>query len=288
MIKAFTFENVNKSRQVTPYSAKVDARVRRDLFRGYGDMIIAGDKNGWLASEATGDPASGFTIKLTDATTFIAGGRLFTIDENVNIAVTQSTKTPNTYIGHITVDIDVNDQNGDFVKIVNAPSFTIGDYENDRFSTVYDIIFVYTTNGWRPFVALHQNGTFLAGAAVNLSTPGVSPDGRSAGRRGQVLSRDDISVQLNGTRVTVYGVLRSSRITGETFDILDVSRSFIQARVGRGSAAIYAAGGVATCNISQGADGYLLRGENVKISGNVNSLDGAKIIAEFDAEFYAV
>ena len=42
-IQAYTFEAANvDGSQITPYSAKVDARVRRDMFHGEGNLIIPG------------------------------------------------------------------------------------------------------------------------------------------------------------------------------------------------------------------------------------------------------
>ena len=121
-IQAYTFEAANvEGSQITPYSAKVDARVRRDMFHGEGNLIIPGNGNGLLNPNGGTRNGLTYTTTIPDTVTFVAGGRLFTMSETVDLYLS-ATSHPAIFTAELVFDINTKDANGEYVKFADFPT----------------------------------------------------------------------------------------------------------------------------------------------------------------------
>lgn len=148
-IKSYTFDssdNIN-SKQLRPYSSKVDARVRRDLFNGVGNLIFTAPDGNMLDNSTHLNVRGSTTKSVTffDATAFTAGGRLFSINEPVTIRF-ESTSVRNVYVGYFTVDVDTEATDGEYVKITTSARYQTDDFESARFSAEYTVLLVSTSS----------------------------------------------------------------------------------------------------------------------------------------------
>lgn len=211
MIRAFTFESANtNSPQLQPYDAKTDARVRRDMFLGHGDVIATGDKNGQLnAGDVT---LSNNTATFTPAgyVVFIAGGRMFSMtDEAVTIPVKPiNGSRQDTYLGSLFVEISANGP--DYVKINNnlteVPS--ANNYDADNYVSRFDIIITKPNGKYMAYAAIYNNAQYAAGGTFDISNLGKTMQGAPAPWRGQFAMHDDLRLTENNGHITIVGTLR--------------------------------------------------------------------------------
>lgn len=198
-INAYTFEKKDgiQSNQIKPYSAKDDARVRRDLFRQNGDLIVVGDRrNGRLNVDDVGNISNTITFRLNNSVTMVAGGRIFSL---TNQDVTLSAKALRSVDGYsigvfdLVFDINIDAPDGEFIKLVASPSYDVanGDtsvWEGSKFSVVYKLIGVSTGGNMAIYPSPEFNGAFAAGTASMMSGSGVlMAGGISSAWRGPML-----------------------------------------------------------------------------------------------------
>lgn len=214
-IQAYTFESANvDGSQITPYSAKVDARVRRDMFHGEGNLIIPGNGNGLLNPNGGTSNGSTYTTTIPDTITFIAGGRLFTMSETVDLYLS-TTSVPVIYTSELVFDINTKDANGEYVKLVDFPTYNTDPeaWESDTFSVVYSLVVAVLGSEVYVYPAYKHNGKVSAGSTVNLNAVGLKIEtGASAGWRGAVFTQpagEEIYVAKTGRNFTISGVVKS-------------------------------------------------------------------------------
>ena len=214
-IQAYTFESANADwSQITPYSAKVDARVRRDMFHGEGNLIIPGNGNGLLNPNGGTRNGSTYTTTIPDTITFIAGGRLFTMSETVDLYLS-ATSVPIIYTSELVFDINTKDAKGEFVKLVDFPTYNTDPeaWESDTFSVVYSLVVAVIGSGVYVYPAYKHNGKVAAGSTVNMNAKGLKIEtGDSAVWRGTVFTQpagEEIYVAKTGRNFTISGVVKS-------------------------------------------------------------------------------
>lgn len=195
MINAYTFEIKNPDapgKQIQPYSAKVDARIRRDIFGGRGDLVFSGRLDGQLNDpQFNNRSGSKITTRFLSSTVFTAGGRMFSItDEDITLTIIKSNGSEH----HVkfAVKIDTNDANGNFVSIVEPRDADNNqrDFEADVFYSVFDFIAV-TGNDPRDvkiYAGPNSNGQVAAGTTINIASNGVTAYGTTAGYHGQIIN----------------------------------------------------------------------------------------------------
>lgn len=211
MIRAFTFESANtNSPQLQPYDAKTDARVRRDMFLGHGDVIATGDKNGQLNAGDVTLSKDGATFTPATHVVFIAGGRMFSMtDEAVTIPVKPiSGSRQDTYIGSLFVEISVNGP--DYVKINNTLTEVpaTNNYDADNYVSKFDIIITKPNGKYMAYAAIYNNAQYAAGGTFDISNLGKTMQGTPAGWRGQFAMHDDLRLTENNGHITIVGTLR--------------------------------------------------------------------------------
>lgn len=211
MIKAFTFESTNtESTQLQPYDAKTDARVRRDLFLGHGDVIATGDKNGQLNAGDVTLSKDGATFTPSGYVVFIAGGRMFSMtDEAVTIPVKPlNGSRQDTYIGSLFVEISANGP--DYVKINNKlTEIPVGNnYDADNYISKFDIIITKPNGKYMVYAAIYNNAQYAAGGTFDISNLGKTMQGMPAPWRGQFAMHDDLRLTENNGHITIVGTLR--------------------------------------------------------------------------------
>ena len=289
-IQAYTFEAKNKSEQLAPHSAKVDARVRRDLFYGAGDLIINGNRDGQLNKEGTivsGSINTSFTFEISESVTFMAGGRLFTMTgETLTVPVRLINGVS---VGSIYFDIDTNEPAGNYVKLVNAPSFRLGDWEADKFSSKYDLVFIRESGKILPFVDIRQNASFAAGETIDLSNFGKKMDGSSAPWRGQISTRiDNVRLTKRGDFFTLVGAIATLAQSYGTAGAVELEAGPSKINVTKtGTAFLMAENWAATADVSTGENGKLLKLTNIKQTTDGTpgtTLYNVNIIANFQGE----
>lgn len=211
MIKAFTFESANtESTQLQPYDAKTDARVRRDLFLGHGDVIATGDKNGQLNSSDVTLSKDGATFTVASHVVFIAGGRMFSMtDEAVTIPIKPiNGSRQDTYIGSMFVEISANGP--DYVKINNTLTEVpaTNNYDADNYVSKFDIIITKPNGKYMAYAAIYNNAQYAAGGTFDISNLGKTMSGTPAPWRGQFAMHDDLRLTNNNGHITIVGTLR--------------------------------------------------------------------------------
>lgn len=211
MIRAFTFESANtNSPQVQPYDAKTDARVRRDLFLGHGDVIATGDKNGQLNSSDVTLSKDGATFTPSNHVVFIAGGRMFSMtDEAVTIPIKPiNGSRQDTYIGSLFVEISANGP--DYVKINNTLTEVpaTNNYDADNYVSKFDIIITKPNGKYMAYAAIYNNAQYAAGGTFDISNLGKTMSGTPAPWRGQFAMHDDLRLTNNNGHITIVGTLR--------------------------------------------------------------------------------
>ena len=214
-IQAYTFEAANgEGSQITPYSAKVDARVRRDMFHGEGNLIIPGNGNGLLNPNGGTRNGLTYTTTIPDTVTFVAGGRLFTMSETVDLYLS-ATSVPTIFTSELVFDINTKDANGEYVKLVDFPTYNTDPeaWESDTFSVVYSLVVAVLSLEVYVYPAYKHNGKVAAGSTVNLNAVGLKIEtGDSAGWRGGVFIQpavEEIYVAKTGRNFTISGVVKS-------------------------------------------------------------------------------
>ena len=216
-IQAYTFESANvEGSQITPYSAKVDARVRRDMFHGEGNLIIPGNGNGLLnpnGGTRNGSNGLTYTTTIPDTVTFVAGGRLFTMSETVDLYLS-ATSIPAIYTAELVFDINTKDANGEYVKLVEFPTYNTDPeaWESDTFSVVYSLVVAVRGPEVYVFPAYKHNGKVAAGSTVNLNAYGLKIETGDPVWRGAVFLQpadEEIYVAKTGRNFTISGVVKS-------------------------------------------------------------------------------
>lgn len=217
VIKAYTFESVSddlSKTQIRPYSAKVDARVRRDMFNGHGNLIFTGNKNGYVNIEALNTSISAIksagelVFELAEHVTFCVGGRLFTTKaEQLKLNVEVSNES--TIIASTFVDVNTVDKSETFVKFSETPHYPqdISAWELDNFSVKFDFIIVPNSNtSVHVFPAPWHNAQLAANSTMNISDPGVWMNGVDAKYRGEMVSDYQLMLSQSGGVFTLSGV----------------------------------------------------------------------------------
>lgn len=211
MIRAFTFESANtNSPQLQPYDAKTDARVRRDMFLGHGDVIATGDKNGQLNAGDVTVSKDGATFTVANHVVFIAGGRMFSMtDETVTIPVKPiNGSRQDTYIGSLFVEISANGP--DYIKINDKlTEIPVGNnYDADTYVSKFDIIITKPNGKYMAYAAIYQNAQYAAGGTFDISNLGKTMSGTPAPWRGQFGMHDDLRLTNNNGHITIVGTIR--------------------------------------------------------------------------------
>lgn len=226
-IKAYTFETRDsKNGQIVPFSAKADARVKQDLFYGQGNLVIPGDRDGMITTDKKIKfkgtfPEISLTLNVSPSTVFIAGGRMFTLEnENIPIdgiqlkKVNQSDRDTSLYIGtfSLSFDIDAANTSGEFVKLVSYPNYDTKpeSWNNDKFSVTYDFNVVYEAfDSLRVgvFPAMWCNGRINAGGTFGLRNKSTDMDNSPSGYRGEMaFVGNNIHITKRGERFTISGI----------------------------------------------------------------------------------
>lgn len=239
-IQAYTFEAANvEGSQITPYSAKVDARVRRDMFHGEGNLIIPGNGNGLLNPNGGTRNGLTYTTTIPDTVTFVAGGRLFTMSETVDLYLS-ATSHPAIFTAELVFDINTKDANGEYVKFADFPTYNTDPeaWESDTFSVVYSLVVAFVGSEVFVFPAYKHNGKVAAGSTVNLNAVGLKIEtGASAGWRGAVLTQpagEEIYMAKTGRNFTLSGVVKSfaSVSDGVEFGTHGISADYVEVEDG--------------------------------------------------------
>ena len=239
-IQAYTFEAANvEGSQITPYSAKVDARVRRDMFHGEGNLIIPGNGNGLLNPNGGTRNGLTYTTTIPDTVTFMAGGRLFTMSETVDLYLS-ATSHPAIFTAELVFDINTKDANGEYVKFADFPTYNTDPeaWESDTFSVVYSLVVAFVGSEVFVFPAYKHNGKVAAGSTVNLNAVGLKIEtGASAGWRGAVLTQpagEEIYMAKTGRNFTLSGVVKSfaSVSDGVEFGTHGISADYVEVEDG--------------------------------------------------------
>ena len=239
-IQAYTFESANgEVSQITPYSAKVDARVRRDMFHGEGNLIIPGNGNGLLNPKGGTRNGLTYTTTIPDTVTFVAGGRLFTMSETVDLSLS-ATYHPAIFTAELVFDINTKDANGEYVKFTDVPTYNTDPeaWESDTFSVVYSLVVAFVGSEVFVFPAYKHNGKVAAGSTVNLNAVGLKIEtGASIGWRGAVLTQptgEEIYMAKTGRNFTLSGVVKSfaSVSDGVEFGTHGISADYVEVEDG--------------------------------------------------------
>ena len=239
-IHAYTFEAANvEGSQITPYSAKVDARVRRDMFHGEGNLIIPGNGNGFMNPNGGTRNGLTYTTTIPDTVTFVAGGRLFTMSETVDLSLSATSHLA-IFTAELVFDINTKDANGEYVKFADVPTYNTDPeaWESDTFSVVYSLVVAFVGSEVFVFPAYKHNGKVAAGSAVNLNAVGLKIEtGASAGWRGAVLTQptgEEIYMAKTGRNFTLSGVVKSfaSVSDGVEFGNHGISADYVEVEDG--------------------------------------------------------
>lgn len=280
-IQAYTFEAANvEGSQITPYSAKVDARVRRDMFHGEGNLIIPGNGNGLLNPNGGTRNGSKYTTTIPDTITFIAGGRLFTMSETVDLYLS-TTSVPVIYTSELVFDINTKDANGEYVKLVDFPTYNTDPeaWESDTFSVVYSLVVAVLGSEVYVYPAYKHNGKVAAGSTVNMNAVGLKIEtGASAGWRGAVFTRpagEEIYVAKTGRNFTISGVVKSfaSVSDGVEFGTHGNTPDYIE--VEDGYVTIFTTNWIGIGDLSHTMDAGRQNSRDLKIS-NITTVFGVK------------
>ena len=282
MIRAYSFESTgNGNGQLSPFNAKVDARVRRDMFNGAGNLIIVGDRNGTVTDERVpGELGGTVNVRFSDSVTFVAGGRLFTITgQDVPISTFRGRVTPSIGTGELCVDVDVNEPNGDFVKIVDVPSFdeSPNSWELEKFSVTYTFVIVQT--GMSPstlviYPSPEFNGQIRAGGTFNMGSTGYTMDGSDSPWRGAMTTSTGLYLTQTGDTFTLAGSTGAVKFDSETVSFARQGLAPYYVDITTGSCVLMSTGWVAIGEISSNPknDGT---GYNFEIT-NVTTVSGVK------------
>lgn len=187
MIQTFTFEtkidDLAKT-QVRPYDAKIDARIRRDLFHGFGNIVFIGDRNGYVEDNSSSQQYIGdivtnhsLKIKFNSSVTFCAGGRLFTLpDELVTLSVQTKGRD---VLGSFVVDINVNADDEQFIKISQDAAYSEDpeNWETDTFSATFYFIIRPNGRSIHIYSAPWQNAQVCAGSTFMLGDNSTNMNG---------------------------------------------------------------------------------------------------------------
>lgn len=299
VIKAYTFESpTNGSAQIVPYTSKVDARIRRDLFNGAGDLIFAGDRNGNLTDVIPGATIGGdLKVKFKDSTVFCAGGRLFSISEEVELSTSMS-DVQGIGTAELVVDINTKSTDDTFVKIVDMPTHGQGfeQWEADVFSTTFTFILVQSRSGVSVYAGPMHVATNEAGAVFSLSQFGNSMEGYSSPWRGQMTSdKGNIRVSKCADQFTISGYTRSivkyTEGAESGFKIAAHTLSPFAFNVKEGTLTIFTPGWVGLGTLSSDyvtpTGGHLFNVYDLRtISGIVpNSITEASLLGNFTGEW---
>ena len=285
-IQAYTFEAANvEGSQITPYSAKVDARVRRDMFHGEGNLIIPGNGNGLLNPNGGTRNGLTYTTTIPDTVTFVAGGRLFTMSETVDLSLS-ATSHPAIFTAELVFDINTKDANGEYVKFADFPTYNTDPeaWESDTFSVVYSLVVAFVGSEVFVFPAYKHNGKVAAGSTVNLNAVGLKIEtGDSAGWRGAVLTQsigEEIYMAKTGRNFTLSGVVKSfaSVNDGVEFGTHGISADYVE--VEDGYVTIFTSNWIGIGELSHTMNAGRQNSRDFKVS-NITTVFGVKPFGTF-------
>lgn len=285
-IQAYTFETANvEGSQITPYSAKVDARVRRDMFHGEGNLIIPGNGNGLLNPKGGTRNGLTYTTTIPDTVTFVAGGRLFTMSETVDLYLS-ATSHPAIFTAELVFDINIKDANGEYVKFANVPTYNTDPeaWESDTFSVIYSLVVAFVDSEVFVFPAYKHNGKVAAGSTVNLNAVGLKIEtGDSAGWRGAVLTQptgEEIYMAKTGRNFTLSGVVKSfASVSDEVeFGIHGISADYVE--VEDGYVTIFTSNWIGIGELSHTMNAGQQNSRDFKVS-NITTVFGVKPSGKF-------
>ena len=284
MIKAYTFDNGEA------HDAKTDARIRRELFFGVGNVIISGNDNGNINDgRIIGTLGGHIEFKTNNSTTFIAGGRLFTMSETIRVNTEKSRFNENIAFGKIYFDINTKASGGDFVKMVSSPSYG-SDFEADTFSAAYVLTIVNDGGVMNAYASIDQNGHFNAGGSINITYIGKNTNGTNATYRGQTTTKGDLRLTKRGKHLTLSGVARDIKISSDSVEFIDNSKGHYYIDGDGGPVTIIWSGigsnkgGIATGTFTNASDNYLCKITNLEVINGVlpTSLDRLHVFANIN------
>ena len=306
-IKAYTFEAQNNTGQISPYSAKVDARIRRDLFNGAGNLIFTGDRNGYITDrEYFGNIGDEIRIAISNAVSFMAGGRLFSVTNQWVTIETNTTADPTIGTAQLIFNIDTTAADGLFVKMETEPKYeqVPEAWESDKFSAVFDLVVVKVgVDGLQFLPAIKHNAQINAGSSFNISKNGTLMNGRDATWRGRLTTYGNLYLAQCATKFTLSGTTGEVVITteqqndGTQADVLKFAKQEKAPHglsISNGKATLWAPGWIVMGDIVENTagnfSGYNFKMENLKtITGNKpKNIENAGILANFEAKWVEV
>ena len=171
--------------------------------------------------------------------TFVAGGRLFTMSETVDLYLS-ATSRPAIFTAELVFDINTKDANGEYVKFADFPTYNTDPeaWESDTFSVVYSLVVAFVGSEVFVFPAYKHNGKVAAGSTVNLNAVGLKIEtGAYAGWRGAVLTQptgEEIYMAKTGRNFTLSGVVKSfaSVSDGVEFGTHGISADYVEVEDG--------------------------------------------------------
>lgn len=288
-IKAYTFEakDGNSYSQVVPYSADVDARVRRDLFFGNGDIITVGDRNGVINKPNTVEGRIGGMVSfvVNDSVTFIAGGRMFTMtNERIKLYTNQSSKNRNVGYGTIHFDINTLASDGNFVKVVDRPTYKIGDWEAPKFSSSFELIVINRNNTLAVYTSLKHQGVFCAGGSIQIAGNGYTTSGYEQTFNTWTNERGNVILTNRNGNFTIAGMVRDITFINSEITMVDVSSSFMSLNIMSGTCTLMGESWVAYADFTHNSDSNrLIRLNNITtvVGKKPNSLERIQILGNF-------
>lgn len=294
-IKAYTFESKakpgkDKAGQLVPYEAKVDARIRRDCFLGFGDVICNGDRNGMIQSTASGTIGGAVTFTIRDSVTFLAGGRMFSAGGETYTVNTRKTGD-GVGIGELFFHIHAKSGSGKYVEHVDELPERDQDpdkkqnWEGESFFSVYHLLFVQSDKGLNVYPVPGQTGHVCAGGSINISKTGVSMDGTASPYRGQLTKAGDLRLTMRGDDFTLAGRTGSLVMRDGAILFSPVMGAPYKLSVTSGTATIYTRGWVGVGKMVTAGDGYNFKIEELQtIMGTKPdgaNIDASSILATF-------
>lgn len=300
-IKAYTFESKakpgkDKAGQSIPYEAKVDARIRRDCFLGWGDVICNGDRNGHIQSTASGTIGGPVTFTIRDSVTFLAGGRMFSAPGETYTVNTRKTGD-GVGIGELYFHIHAKSGSGKFVERVEElpERDQSGDkkqnWEGESFFSSYHLLFVQDAKGLNIYPVPGQTGHVCAGGSINISQTGLAMNGTAAPNRGQMTNVGDLRLTMRGDSFTLTG-RTGSLVMDDNGTTLSFARTIgapYKLAVTSGTATIYTRGWIGVGKMVTAGDGYNFKVTELQtIMGTKPdgaSIDASSILATFEGSW---
>lgn len=287
MIQAFTFEtkidDLTKT-QVRPYDAKIDARIRRDLFHGFGNIVFVGDRNGYVEDSTTSQQFIGdivanrsMKIKFNSSVTFSAGGRLFTLTDEL-ITLTVETKGRDV-IGSFVADINTNDNNEQFIQIVSVASYSDDpeSWETDTFSATFSFVIRPNGRSVHIYPVPWQNAQVCAGSTFMLGDNSENMNGSENYTRKGLVTDTGLLLAQDRDIFTISGTTNKLRRQNDTL-CFGEKYGGIQLSIneGDGSVVIFTEKGIFEGSLSTSASHQFVLSNIRNIKGDYTTLTNGR------------